>query len=106
MWAKHDNGSDVDWDEATTYCRSLKLGGYPGWRLPSIEELQGIYNSAAGHHIEGGITLTGFWPWSATKEGSGSAWYFDFRGSFGGDRNSNQLDHRYYKRALCVRRSR
>ncbi len=42
MWTKWDNGSDVDWNQATAYCSRLQLAGYSGWRLPTIEELEGI----------------------------------------------------------------
>lgn len=32
---------DVNWDEATAYCRNLNLQG-GGWRLPTMKELQTI----------------------------------------------------------------
>lgn len=44
MWTARDNGRDVNWNEATNYCANLNLGGYSNWRLPRIEELQGIYD--------------------------------------------------------------
>src|ERR1035437_10122075 len=40
MWTKKDNGSDVDWNQASAYCSNLQLAGYKDWRLPNIEELQ------------------------------------------------------------------
>jgi hypothetical protein len=110
MWAKHDNGSDVDWNEANRYCHNLSQGGHSDWRLPSIDELQGIYDPAVSvpfkypirYHIKGGITLTWVGQWSATQNGSGVAWelFFD-----GGVRYSTRLDSRDSGRALCVRRS-
>jgi hypothetical protein len=36
MWAKKDNGSDVDWNQAGDYCTKLQLAGYNDWRLPTI----------------------------------------------------------------------
>jgi serine/threonine protein kinase len=33
MWAKKDNGSDVNWQQATDYCRNLQLAGHSDWRL-------------------------------------------------------------------------
>jgi hypothetical protein len=44
MWTRSDNGNDVDWNSAVSYCQNLSLGGYSGWRLPSIDELQEIYD--------------------------------------------------------------
>jgi Protein of unknown function (DUF1566) len=39
MWAKKDNGADVNWNQASNYCTKLQLAGYSDWRLPTIEEL-------------------------------------------------------------------
>ena len=47
MWAGKDNGRDVNWRNATKYCRDLRLGGYADWRLRTIEELEGIYDKTA-----------------------------------------------------------
>jgi hypothetical protein len=105
IWAEHDNGNDVNWNEANSYCANLRLGGYLGWRLPSIDELQGIYDSTAKTKVKGGITLTGWrWYWSATKYGSEFAGRFGFNIS---GRGSGRLDLRTsrFQRALCVRRS-
>jgi len=33
MWAAKDNGKDVNWHQATSYCQKLRLGGYSDWRL-------------------------------------------------------------------------
>src|SRR5208337_4339958 len=72
IWATHDNGSDVDWYKAKNYCRDLRLGGYYDWRLPSIDELQGMYDPSARivHQIKGGIALSGI-ALSATQALSG-----------------------------------
>jgi formylglycine-generating enzyme required for sulfatase activity len=44
MWTKQDSGSGVSWDQAKAYCSNLRLGGFSDWRLPTIDELQGIYD--------------------------------------------------------------
>ncbi len=68
MWPRQDNGSAVDWNEATGYCQSLSLGGYSGWRLPTIDELAGIFDrtqNVNGMHIKGGINIISKdWVWS------------------------------------------
>jgi hypothetical protein len=38
MWQKGDNGEEVSFEEAENYCKSLRLGGYADWRLPSPDE--------------------------------------------------------------------
>jgi len=34
------------WEEATSYCEGLLLGGYSDWRMPTIMELAGIVDSS------------------------------------------------------------
>ena len=105
MWATQDNGADVDWNQAGNYCSNLRLGGYANWRLATIDELAGIYDETQdvnGHHIKGGIKLSG-WPWSSSPGNtSGDAWVFFFTT---GERLSDHLAYNALKRALCVRRS-
>ena len=38
MWQKGDNGKEVTFGEAQEYCKTLRLGGYADWRLPSPDE--------------------------------------------------------------------
>jgi hypothetical protein len=35
---------DTSGDTAATYCEDLILGGYANWRLPSVQELRGLWN--------------------------------------------------------------
>jgi len=69
MWAAKDNGNDVNWKNAAKYCRDLLLTGNSDWRLPTIEELESIYDGSASTHDhskyiiagkpKGGLLLTG-----------------------------------------------
>ena len=38
MWQKGDNGEEVSFDQARTYCVNLRLGNHDDWRLPNPEE--------------------------------------------------------------------
>jgi serine/threonine-protein kinase len=104
MWTKKDNGKDVTWQQAKEYCRNLQLDGYSDWRLPTFDELQGIYDANAnvdGFHVKGNLQLSGGWPWSSSPgDTSGQAWAFDY-GS--GVRLSRVLGFGNSNRALCVR---
>ena len=102
IWTRQDNGSDIDWNNAASYCRNLTLGEYRDWRLPEIGELQGIYDVSQADHIKGGIRRTGYWEWSATRNGSGEAWNLNFSA---GTRHSDPLSTSDNLRALCVRRA-
>lgn len=106
-WAKKDNGSDATWSQADEYCRNLTLGARSGWRLPTIDELWGIFVwSKAGQpglHPKGGIRLS--WPgvWSSTEgNNSEEKWAFSF---YNGSRGSSEIGPGHINRALCVRGS-
>jgi hypothetical protein len=106
QWAKQDNGSAVIQQEASNYCRS-SLEGFGDWRLPTIDELQSIYDPAADdgkrHHVAHGIKLSGSIVWSSTPgERSGEAWVFHF--TFG-KRDSTRVGNAGIIQALCVRRA-
>jgi Protein of unknown function (DUF1566) len=118
MWSARDNGRDVDWREARGYCWDLQAPGYD-WRLPTIEELEGIYDRSANSvglggkrneqpqtfHVKGDLFLTGL-QWSASHSigadgrPTGWAYRFDF---INGGRFKDELAFRTGKRALCVR---
>jgi hypothetical protein len=124
MWARQDNGSDVDWPEADAYCSKLKLANHSDWRLPTLEELQQIYdpdimvrqvfdNGVAYYvHVKGDLRLTG-WHWSSSVgDGPGQPWQWAWLFQFTDARRSSPesgspqktfLHFSYSMRALCVR---
>jgi hypothetical protein len=80
MWTRTDNLEDVHWNEANQHCEDLILGDYSDWRLPTIEELEKLYDPKEGTRfkIRKPFRVTSYWHWSSTKEGSDSAWIFIF----------------------------
>jgi TIR domain/Protein of unknown function (DUF1566) len=102
LWTKSDNGHNVTWSQANGYCQNLRLGGYSDWRLPTLEELEKLYDPKAGDgsQIRGPFKLTGWHVWSSTKRDSYSVWGFGF--AFGG-RLVSVLNASDNMRALCVR---
>jgi hypothetical protein len=125
MWTGKDNGSDVDWPEAEAYCSKSQQAGYSDWRLPTMDELQGIYDPSvsapqefgdgltADVHVKGHLKVTG-WTWTGRqRENPGKpyeeAWFFEF-GSAPlsldvGKPRKVFLHFRWDMRALCVRGS-
>lgn len=104
MWAGQDNGSDLDWNSAANYCKTLRLGGYANWRLATIDELEGIYDPGQdvnGYHIKGGIRVSGV-VWSSSDRPPDEAWGFNFKD---GQRTAVPTDYNFRTRAACVRRS-
>ena len=80
MWTRRDNGENIDWNDANEYAKRLRLGGHSDWRLPTIDELEKLYDPNGGnkYNIRKPFRLSGWWVWSSTKEGSDSAWVFNF----------------------------
>lgn len=70
-WTAKDNGSPVNWQEAKQWCEGLRLGSFSDWRLPSIDELKGIYDSSS-RKIRAPLTLRGSILWSGTRQANQS----------------------------------
>jgi hypothetical protein len=103
MWTAADNGSGLSWIQAQRYCRDLTLAGFHNWKLPSIDDLQGLVGGAdspAAYRIKAPIKLTG-WEWSRTPgKQDGEGWALDFGD---GARASVAAGDSGLNRALCVR---
>ena len=84
MWAGTDNaygddGNGVNWSDAENYCRSLGLGGYTDWRLPSKEEFLAIDRKHGNNFV---YYLHGRSPWwTSTKKGADKAILFYANGA-------------------------
>ena len=103
MWTDLDNGRDITWERANAYCENLSLAGHDDWRLPTMDELKGLYGAkvATCHgEGEGSIKLTSNYLWSSDLKSTSSAWYFSISVGEGG---SYALRHLFAGRALPVR---
>ncbi len=49
MWAAKDNGKYISWQEAKNYCENYRGGGYTDWRIPTQDELAGLYDASKGY---------------------------------------------------------
>jgi hypothetical protein len=77
MWTSRDLDVDQTWSMAKYLCDGLRWNGRADWRLPTIDELKGIFDIEVparplvfegrhfDYHIKGGIILTGR-EWSST----------------------------------------
>jgi len=87
MWAAKDNGAGINWQDAKKYCENYRGGGYTDWRMPTLDELAGLYDtaktykSACGYDVHSTelIRLTCVAPWASETRGSVAA-QFDLNG--------------------------
>ena len=112
IWAERDNGSDINWTNATQYCASLGSG----WTLPSSVALQSMYDDSGKNTIPINykgtnysiyvatplINFTGGGYWTNEQNGASEAWVVNL---VDGARYSVTVDDPDVLRALCVRRS-
>ncbi len=62
MWADHDNGLNINWFSAKSYCEGYSGGGKSGWRMPTVDELWNLYANGANRSM---ITFTEQYVWSS-----------------------------------------
>ena len=72
MWAVRDNGADISFEAAKSYCEHYSGGGYADWRLPTQDELASLYAqyNDQGYAIARGIHITACCLWSSDSKGS------------------------------------
>ena len=64
----------MDWDEAMEYARKLREGDYKDWRLPTVSELQNIYDYEKGKTRIGFDNVGSFWSSSEYSDYPAYAW--------------------------------
>ena len=103
-WTTKDNGSSVSPNQAIDYCGKLRSGGYSDWRMPTIDELEALYDSKLSkqqYKVKGPIQLGDSCIMSSTTNSSGEAWSFCF--NYGGRTLASGTGCGSSGRALCVR---
>ncbi|MBM4334125.1 MAG: DUF1566 domain-containing protein [Deltaproteobacteria bacterium] len=111
MWAAKDNGSNINWANAKSYCENYRAGGYTDWRMPTQDELAGLYDAgktnknpptggcSGNYHLTELIHLTCCCPWASETRGSGAAVFLFHTGRRFWTHQSNA----FITRALPVR---
>ena len=87
MWQQVDDGADRNWQDAQEYAAALNIAGHDNWRLPTIQELQGlvdyerydpaidpIFHCASGYYGSG----------STYASNQSYAWHVGFYGGYVG----------------------
>jgi hypothetical protein len=87
MWTAKDNGSNISWGNAKRYCKNYRGGGYSGWRMPTQDELEGLYDKSKSRpmrcytawnvHLTHLIDLSCAWAWaSETRDSNAALFHF------------------------------
>ena len=71
MWQKTTAGK-MNWYDAMSYASGLSLGGHSGWRLPSKDELKGLYNSECKKLMD--VQSSYYWSSTTGVYGKNGAW--------------------------------
>ena len=100
-WQK-DHTSDLNWDQAKSYCSDLKYGGKDDWRLPDRQELMTIvkYKKSNPASDFPGMPAKYFWSQSTSAEYDGFAWWVNFRNG-----SLNNYDKASTQLVRCVRKN-
>jgi hypothetical protein len=102
MWTREDSGKSLDWYESREFCSNLRLREFGNWRLPTIEELRGVYDATITSpewHAKGMIKPTD-WTWSGSVESTRD---FALIFHFNPKQSRSYPRHIKMARALCVR---
>jgi len=102
MWPLTDNGDHITQGAARDYCEASEHGGHTDWRLPSIYELETLYDPKATSkrfRTLDGVILTGCCPWTLSPQGD-FHWTLLF---YNGQRYVKYRTIGKASRALCVR---
>ena len=102
-WSASDNGEDINWDDADSYCARR------GMRLPTVAQLQGLVDRSGTLNtpcqtkqckVSAQFHLTGPRFWSRQREGARWALFVHLDN---GRRSFDYAGTRKNFRALCVR---
>lgn len=79
-WAVKDNGMPISPSEGRSYCNSLKTGDIMDWRLPTIDEIETIYDSKEKkqYRSKGTIELSEACVLTSSATRTGDTWTFCF----------------------------
>lgn len=83
MWAVKDNGSLINWQNASAFCQNYQGGGYNDWRMPTLSELASLYEPGAkneyGYHVNKIISLSAASCWaSETRDNEAARYNFTY----------------------------
>ena len=102
MWQDNIVDSSMTWQSAIDTCEALSLGGLSDWRLPNVNELEGLVDdtrvSPAINVVFQNTASSNYWSSTSYAVFLDSAWYVNFDSGF--QNNLSKYAPRYVR---CVR---
>jgi hypothetical protein len=97
----YDSGSSTTLTDTSlsNYCHDLIEGGKSDWRLPTQNELSGLYGAGAGSPVHFGFPGMATWFWTSTRSSATNAGVFSLAS---GSSSTSALPGNAW-RVLCVR---
>jgi len=115
MWTGSIVAEEVNFAQAGDACSQLQVDGRTGWRLPAIDEFDGVLDTADLHShlthttdliptfrwISGDRIMGAMWLWSSTPTGDGGYYSERFYQIYG--RTGSKPGDHIYHGVFCVR---
>jgi hypothetical protein len=73
MWAPAPD-RNFNQNEADTYAKSLRMGGFSDWRLPTRKELKSLWKPSEEYKVHPAFRVTDRWAWSAEMTAPPAGW--------------------------------
>ena len=73
MWS-NSIGEDLNWEESKQFAKNCRDGGYDDWRLPTVSELQNVFDYDKGEPRIQGFIKDFFWSSTELSDNPTYAW--------------------------------
>jgi len=102
MWedTKEATNTDIDWDKAKMYCENLTIAHYDDFRLPSIDELDELYDNK--EEIYNGFGGKFYWSDSSYQDDN-AIWSYSMGKNFEDGTHHKSVKEFNKGRVRCVR---
>ena len=90
IWEKTEDLAEFKWANAKTHCTELSQNGFYDWRLPTVVELESLFDFTKQHAAD-------FWSSTSLADYTGAAWSVSF---WSGRRLGNSMNEPL--RVRCV----
>lgn len=81
-WLPAPQSTSMNWLDAVRYAESLSVSMGGKWRLPTREELRGLYDESQQGHADALFRIDCNWVWTSEAKDETDAWFFNFENRY------------------------